>query len=367
MNTDLPLILIVDDNPTNIDLLLDVLKGPYRFGVAKNGPRALAFLENSRPDLVLLDIMMPDMDGFEVFTRMKADPRFADIAVIFITALSESKYIVKGFEMGAVDYITKPFKAMEVKARVQTHLTLQKMQHFLNDQNVSLEEQVREKTILIRQMFDSVISAMSLMAESMDPYTAGHQQRVARYACTIATQMGLPDDQIEAIRIAGLLHDIGKIRVPVSILNRPGPLLKAEINLIKIHPYFGYNFLKDIPSPWHIAEIVYKHHERLNGSGYPRGLTGDQIILEAKILAVADVIEAISSHRPYRPAYAMEYAVTELQRHRGTAFDRDVVDSFLDCKIIHEQTETAHNTPPLTGPFHQSASHLSTAEDSGDP
>ncbi|NOY70659.1 MAG: response regulator [Deltaproteobacteria bacterium] len=351
MNDKNPLILIVDDTTTNIDLLLDVLKGQYRFGVAKSGPRALSFVQKKRPDLILLDVMMPDMDGFEVCSRLKSDPALADIAIIFITALTESKYILKGFEMGAVDYITKPFKATEVRARVQTHISLQRMQTALNRQNIHLEEQVREKTALIREMFNATVSAMSLMAESLDPYTAGHQQRVSQYACAIAKQMELPSDKIEAIRIAGLLHDIGKVRVPVSILNRPGPLLKAEANLIRIHPYFGYNFLKKIPSPWPIADIVYQHHERLDGRGYPQGLTGKQILLESKIMAVADVIEAISSHRPYRPAHEMEYAINEIVSHKGDSFDPDVVNAFLECSDKYEQEEIISNPAPLSGPF----------------
>lgn len=354
MNNKNPLILIVDDNTTNIDLLLDVLKGQYRFGVAKSGPGALSFVQKKRPDIILLDIMMPDMDGFEVCSRLKADPALADIAIIFITALTESKYILKGFEMGAVDYITKPFKATEVRARVQTHISLQRMKTALNQQNVHLEEQVREKTALIREMFNATVSAMSLMAESLDPYTAGHQQRVSQYACAIARQMGLSSDKIEAIRIAGLLHDIGKIRVPVSILNRPGPLLKAEANLIRIHPYFGYNFLKNIPTPWPIADIVYQHHERLNGRGYPQGLVGKQILLESKIMAVADVVEAISSHRPYRPAHEMEYAINEIVSHKGDSFDPDVVDSFLECADKYEQKEINCDNGPLLRPFAKS-------------
>ena len=302
MTDNHPLILIVDDNPVNIDLLLNILKGEYRFGVAKNGAKALEYLEQNEPDLILLDVMMPEIDGFEVCKKLKADPRFTDIEVIFITALSDTKYIAQGFELGAVDYITKPFKAAEVKARVQTHMTLKKMKEALNRQNVALENQVKNKTAQLQEMFNATVGGMALMAESRDPYTAGHQHRVAQFACDIARNMELSEDQIEAIRIAGVLHDIGKIRTPVSLLNRPGKLLKAEWELIKTHPVVGYKILKQIPFPWQIAEIVYQHHERIDGSGYPRGLKEDEILLKAKSLAVDDVIEAITSHRPYRPA-----------------------------------------------------------------
>ncbi len=340
-----PLILIVDDNPINIDLLLNILKGEYRFGVAKNGAKALQYLETKKPDLILLDVMMPEIDGFEVCSKLKADPRFKDVEVIFITALSDAKYIAQGFESGAVDYITKPFKAAEVKARVQTHMSLIKMKEALNRQNIILEDQIKNKTAQLQEMFNATVGGMALMAESRDPYTAGHQHRVAQYASDIAKNMGFPADQIEAIRISGLLHDIGKIRTPVSILNRPGKLLKAEWELIKTHPSVGYNILKQIPFPWPIAEIVYQHHERIDGSGYPQGLKNEEILIEAKILAVADVIEAISSHRPYRPALSIESALNEIKSHRGSLFDETVVDSFLSASENNPR-ETVLNASP---------------------
>jgi putative two-component system response regulator len=326
-----PLILIVDDNPINIDILLETLKGDYTFGVAKNGYKALEYLENNKPDLILLDVMMPGIDGFEVCARLKKIPRLMDVEVIFITALSDAKYITQGFELGAVDYITKPFKASEVRARVQTHMTLKKMRETLNRHNVDLEDQIQKKTALLREIFNATVEAMALMAESRDPYTAGHQHNVAQFGTAIARRIGLEQDRIEAIRIAGLLHDIGKIRIPVSLLNRPGKLLQAEWELIKIHPVVGYNILKNIPFPWPIAEIVYQHHERINGSGYPKGLKENEIIFESKILAAADVLEAFSSHRPYRPAQKMEYALQELEAQKGILFDPDVVAACLDC------------------------------------
>lgn len=330
-DTRQPLILIVDDNPTNIDLLRDILSTGYRFGVAKNGVKALEYIRKHKPDLILLDVMMPEMDGFEVCRTLKNDSDYQDIEVIFITALSDAKYIAQGFEVGAVDYITKPFMAAEVVARVQTHLALKQMKEELSQQNVVLEKKVREQTVQIQNMFNAAITSMGRMAESRDPYTAGHQHRVSEFACTIGRQMGLPEERVEAIRIASLVHDIGKIRTPVSILNRPGELMPAEWALIKTHSYVGYTILKDMPTLQPIAEIVYQHHEREDGSGYPRGLTGDKILLEAKILAVADVTEAISSHRPYRPAKRIEVAIEEINNKQGILFDPAVVASFLEC------------------------------------
>jgi putative two-component system response regulator len=345
---DKPLILVVDDSPVNIDLLLDILKADYRFGVAKNGLKVFEYLEKNRPDLILLDIMMPEMDGFEACRRIKSDPALKDIEVIFITALTDARYIARGFETGAVDYITKPLKAAEVKARVSTHITLKKMKDALNRQNLVLEERIHEKTAQLKDMFLATVNAMAMMSESRDPYTAGHQQRVARYAAVIAGRMGLQPDRVEAIRIAGMLHDIGKIRISVALLNRPGQLLQAEWELIKMHPAVGYAILKDIPFPWPIAEIVHQHHERINGKGYPRGLSNDEILPEAKILAVADVIEAIISHRPYRPARKMAVALKELKDNRGILFDGAVVDACLKSTDFLEEDQDGDVADPMS-------------------
>jgi putative two-component system response regulator len=321
------LVLIVDDNSTNIDLLVNTLKDDYRLGVAKNGKKALEFVLKHRPDIILLDIMMPEMNGFEVCMQLKADPPSKDIPIIFITALDDAARKLKGFELGAVDYITKPFLAQEVRARVKTHLALKAAQDSLESRNISLEQMVREKTAQLEAMLGATISVITLMAEIRDPYTAGHQQQVARLAVAIAESLGLSKDGIRTVELAGILHDIGKIRIPTSIMSRPGVLLETERELMKIHPQVGYDLLKMIPFPSPVPEIVYQHHERIDGSGYPRGLKGDQILLEAKILAVADVTEAQSSFRPYRPALGIDFALEDLQKNRGKLFDPKVVDT----------------------------------------
>jgi putative two-component system response regulator len=330
MNPLRPLVLIVDDNATNIDLLVNTLQADYRLGIAKNGPKALEYAAKHKPDLALLDIMMPEMDGFEVCARLKADPETESIPVIFITAMSETVNKTRGFELGAVDYITKPFHAAEVKARIRTHLALEEMRLKLQSHNLLLEQQVERKTAQIREILDASIRSMALMVEIRDPYTAGHQQRVAQLACAIAGKMGLAPTMIEGIRIAGILHDVGKIRIPVSILSRAGSLLEAEFQMIKIHPQVSFDILKDIPFPWPVARMVLQHHERLDGSGYPQGLSGDEIMQEARILAVADVTEANSSFRPYRPARGIEAALTKLAQKKGRQYDADAVSACLE-------------------------------------
>ena len=340
MNASRPLVLIVDDNATNIDLLVNTLKGENRLGIAKNGPNAIAYVAKHKPDLILLDIMMPAMDGYEVCARLKSDPETAVIPVIFITAMSETVNKTRGFELGAVDYITKPFHAAEVKARVRTHLSLEEMRRQLTSHNLLLEHKVEQKTAEIREILNASISAMALMAEIRDPYTAGHQQRVAQLACAIAEKMGLAADTIEGLRIAGILHDVGKIRIPVSILSRSGKLLDAEYEMLKIHPQVSYEILKNVPFPWPVAQIVRQHHERIDGSGYPLGLSGDEILPEAKILAVADVTEANSSFRPYRPAHGIQAALERLAQQKGISYDADVVSA---CLALFREENFAFN------------------------
>jgi putative two-component system response regulator len=327
MNPSRPLVLIVDDNATNIDLLVNTLKADYRLGIAKNGAKALEYAAKHKPDLALLDIMMPEMDGYEVCARLKANPETAPIPIIFVTAMSQTVNKTKGFGLGAVDYITKPFQAAEVKARVRTHLALEEMRQQLKSHNLHLEHTVERKTAEIRQMLDASIRSMAMMVEIRDPYTAGHQQRVAQLACAIAEKMGLAPTVIDGIRISGTLHDVGKIRIPVSILSRAGKLLAAEFEMIKIHPQVSYDILKNIPFPWPVAQMVLQHHERLDGSGYPHGLCGDEIILGARILAVADVTEANSSFRPYRPARGIEAALAKIVQKKGKQYDADVVSA----------------------------------------
>lgn len=340
-----PLVLVVDDNPTNLDILVDTLSSEYRLGVAKSGARAIAYVQAHQPDLVLLDIMMPEMDGYDVCLHLKQAPETRDVPVIFITAMNEAGQVAHGFEVGAVDYVTKPFHASEVLARVRTHLSIKEMREALNAQNQVLERTVKEKTAALENMFNATISTMALAVEIRDPYTAGHQARVASLSCAIARKMGLSAHQIETVRYAGLLHDVGKIRIPVAIMNRPGKLMPVEREIMKIHPRVGYDLLKNIPFPWPIAEIVYQHHEKLDGSGYPRGISGDEILPEARILGVADLTEAESSHRPYRPTMGIESGLAEILKHRGTLYDEHVVDA---CRALFREdgyTIESMNTP----------------------
>jgi PAS domain S-box-containing protein/putative nucleotidyltransferase with HDIG domain len=196
------------------------------------------------------------------------------------------------------------------------------------------EEQRQQTLQNLRKAMNGIILAMAATVETRDPYTAGHQRRVADLARAMAKELGLPAEQIDGIRMAGLVHDLGKISVPAEILSKPTKLNEIEFSLIKTHPQVSYDILKDIDFPWPVAQTVYQHHERINGAGYPQGLKGEEMLIEARILAVADVVEAIASHRPYRPAHGIKAALEEISRHKGTLYDAAAVEVCL--KLFEE-------------------------------
>jgi len=324
--SDKPVLLVIDDNEMNVETLTDFLSIDYQVHSALCGPDALEMTQNIHPNLILLDIMMPYMDGFEICRRLKANAETSSIPIIFITAKGDEADIAQGFELGAVDYVTKPFRMSEIQMRVKHHLNYSHTNAAFKQKNKKLESLVQKKNADIKEMLGATIAAMSQMFENNDPSTAGHQQRVAKLSVDIAKEMNLSPEQIESIRIAALIHDIGKIRIPDSILSRPGILLTSEHKLIRVHPQVGYDLVKHIPFPWPVAEFILQHHEKLDGSGYPQGLTSDEIHLEAKIICVADIAEAMTSHRPYRPALGMDITEGELIPNKGILFDSQIVD-----------------------------------------
>jgi len=191
------------------------------------------------------------------------------------------------------------------------------------------EEKLQQTLESLKKAVGTTIQVLVSAVESRDPYTAGHQSRSANLACAIATEMGLSQDKIDGIRMAGIIHDIGKLSIPAEILSKPTELIDIEFSLIKEHSLTGYEMLKNVESPWPLAEIIYQHHERVDGSGYPRNLKGDEILMESRILAVADVIEAMASHRPYRPSFGIEAALKEISKNKGILYDHAVVDACL--------------------------------------
>lgn len=328
-------IVIVDDSPNNLEVLSGILQqAGYKVRPALGGEIALRAVELNPPDLILLDIRMPGMDGYETCRRLKADARLHDIPVIFISALSDTEDKLAAFEAGGVDYISKPFQSAEVLARVRAHAQLHRMQM---DLGKLVEERTAELRITFealtksqadyRQMLDQTVRAIALTVEKRDPYTAGHQARVAHLAEAIGAHMGLGPERLEGLRMGAVIHDIGKIWLPAEILNRPGQLTTIEFDLVKTHAEVGHDIVKDIAFPWPVADMIHQHHERLDGSGYPQGLKADQILVEARIIAVADVVEAMASHRPYRPALGIDAALKEVAAGKGNLYDPAVVDA----------------------------------------
>lgn len=334
--TDKGKILAVDDTPASLRLLTDILKMEgYEVRSAISGELALRAATSNPPELVLLDVRMPEMDGFEVCRRLKAQAETRDVPVIFVSAVSETDEKVHGFKIGAVDFVTKPYQRDELLARVRTHLELNRLRNHLEDLVEERTAELRESEQKLKTSLLDSITALAAIVEMRDPYTAGHQRRTAQLAIAIAKELQLPAEQVEGIHLAGVVHDVGKIRVPAEILTKPGKLTGLEFSIIKEHAQNGYEILSNIDFPWPIAEIVLQHHERLDGSGYPQALNDGKTLLEAKILAVADVVESMVSHRPYRPALGIDAALEYIALNRGTLFDSAVVDACI--RLFREQ------------------------------
>lgn len=332
-------ILVVDDTPASLKLLTDIMKSEgHEVRSAINGELALHAAVTNPPDLVLLDIRMPGMDGFEVCRRLKAAPETQDVPIIFVSAASETDEKVHGFELGAVDYVTKPYQREELLSRVKAHLELHRLRHHLSEMVDERTAQLLESEKKLKANLLDSVAMLAAIVEMRDPYTAGHQRRVAQMSVEIARIMQLSQTQIEGIQLAGVVHDVGKIKIPSEILVKPSKLSDLEYMLIKTHAQNGYDLLCTVDFPWPIAKIVLQHHERLDGSGYPQGLKSEEILLEAKVIMVADVVESMASHRPYRASLGIEAALNEIERNRGILYDSQVVDAC--CKLFRERGYT---------------------------
>lgn len=317
-------ILVVDDTPENIDVLAGVLRASYKVKAARNGKKALEIANSEqRPDMVLLDIMMPDMDGYEVLSRLKANPITAQIPVIFVTAMSELEDEERGLDLGAIDYITKPISPRIVLARVKTHLALY-------NQNRELERKVQLRTQELRESRFDVIRHLAKAAEFKDTDTGLHVVRMSHYSRIIANAINASPEWAELIFNAAPMHDVGKIGIPDSILLKPGKLTPEEWEVMKQHTVIGADILGDDPSELiQLArEIALSHHERWDGSGYPYGLAGEDIPLSGRIVAIADVFDALVSDRPYKKAWTIEEAMHLIEKDSGTHFDPRLVQAF---------------------------------------
>ena len=341
-------IMIVDDTPENLELLAEILQSRnHHVFQFPNGEMAFRAAENNPPDLFLLDIMMPEMDGFELCKRFKTSEKLRDIPVIFISALDDTENKLHAFSHGGVDYITKPFQEEEVHARVMTHLKLHQAQQQLEQYNQSLEKLVETK---VRELLDAQLAtnlALSKLTESRDYETGKHIERVQHFCKVLAEQLrenigfqGIIDDAfVKNIFHASPLHDIGKVAIPDSILLKPGKLTEEEFEIMKTHTTIGANTLQAVQEQYPGNEFIQMgieiaryHHEKWNGKGYPEGLQGAEIPLSGRISALADVYDALRSNRPYKRGFPHEKACQIILEGNGSHFDPSVVDAFEEVK-----------------------------------
>lgn len=329
-------VLVVDDVETNVDILVEALGDDYRVSVAMDGESALDIIEEEPPDIILMDIMMPGIDGYEVCERLKSKTATRDIPVVFLTALSEEDNEAKGLALGAVDYITKPFRAAIVKARVKNHLELK--QH-----KDHLENLIAKRTREVFLIQEISMECIGTLAEFRDPETGGHIKRTQHYIKALANQLkALPqfsailnEETIDRIYKCSPLHDIGKVAIPDTILKKPGKLTKEEFDVMKTHATHGYKVLLSGKTRLDTgaymkcaASIALTHHEKWDGSGYPRGLSGENIPIEGRLMAIADVYDALVSKRVYKPPFPHSQAMAVILEGKGKHFDPEMVEVF---------------------------------------
>ncbi|MCA9597904.1 MAG: two-component system response regulator [Myxococcales bacterium] len=347
-------ILIVDDTPENLVLLSELLQPPYRVRAASSGRRALEVAASDPvPDLILLDVMMPEMDGYTVLERLRSNAATATIPVIFVTALDGSSDEERGLAAGAVDYISKPIKPPVVLARVNTHLELKAARDLLSDRNALLEAEIVRRMRENQLIQDVTIRALGQLAEIRDSETGNHLRRTQGYVRTLAEHLRdhprfaefLTAQNIELLVKSAPLHDIGKVGIPDHILLKPGKLTPDEWTIMRTHAELGAAAIEhaeedvDHPVPFlGIAkDIARHHHEKWDGNGYPDGLAGDRIPIPARLMALADVFDALTSRRVYKPPFPFEKAVSIIVEGRGAQFDPSVVDAFLANRSVFEE------------------------------
>lgn len=294
---------------------------------AGDGVEAWEMIRRDPPDVIVSDIMMPRMDGYELLRSVRGTPETQGIPVILITAKPGLEAKLKGLEHGADAYLTKPVNIRELDAGIRNLVTTRK--YHQTQIHLGEMEERRQGFERLRRALDATVQAVATVIEMRDSYTAGHQKRVDHLARALGVEMGLSADRLDGLHTAAIIHDIGKIAIPAEILSKPSKLTAIEFSWIQTHPKAGHDIVKDIEFPWPVARMILEHHERLDGSGYPNGRRGPEILLESRILAVADVVEAMCSHRPYRPALGVTAALAEISEKRGSVFDPDVCDACL--------------------------------------
>ncbi len=350
-------VLVVDDTEENIDILVEALDSDYDVSVALDGKTALEIVETNPPDLILLDIMMPEMDGYQFFKELKINSATIKIPVIFLSAISTSGNKMTGFELGAVDYITKPFDILDVKSRVKTHLSLLLLNQELERQKQELESTVNKRLDESSIIHEDIVHSITTLAEFRKPARNNHIKRIQNYVKLLAENLkDLPrfrqffDDQtIELLFKASSLHDIGKICISEQIINKPGKLTDEEFNEIKKHAELGRDSIMNIKQQEgnHLflkfaKEIAYTHHEKWDGSGYPQGLKGEKIPISGRLMALADVYDSLISKRVYKEPISHDNAIDIIFAEKGKHFDPDLVDVFMEHEDKFRQVALEH-------------------------
>ncbi len=324
------LILCVDDNPEVLKLMKMLLADEFDLELVTSAEQGLAFLRAKNPDLVLCDVMMPGMDGHAFSRAVKGDETLKHIPIILVTARTGAEMLAEGMKAGADDYISKPFDSTELKARIRSQLRMRQMESELALMNKNLRMRTSDLVEQQRSLFLSTVKSLASAIDAKDEYTRHHSTRVTDFSMKIAAKMGFSEKEIGDLELAALLHDVGKIAVPESILNKPGKLTKEEFEVIKEHPVRGEAILSPVIELKEISRVVRAHHERYDGTGYPDRLKGREIPLGARIMTIADTYDSITSERPYRKAASHRYAVKEIIACSGTQFDPEVVEHFLE-------------------------------------
>ena len=356
MTDEQPSILVIDDTPGNLSLLNQLLREHYRVRLANSGPRGLELAALAPPDLILLDIMMPDMDGYQVFQRLRSDPATRRIPVIFLTAKVGAEDEERGLAMGAVDFIHKPIAPSVVLARVRTHLQIRHWQTFLEDKSAWLQQEVESRVSEVFRLQEATIRVMVSLAEFRDECTGNHIRRTQDYVRLLADYLSrqprdagfLMPEQIDRIAKASPLHDIGKIAIPDHILLKPGRHTPEEFAIMQTHSVKGESMLLrslhemggDNAMLRFACQIARSHHERWDGGGYPDGLAGEAIPLAARLMAVADVYDALRSRRPYKKAFDHAEAVDIIVQGKGSHFDPLLVEAFLALEGVFSEIAT---------------------------
>lgn len=336
-------ILVVDDDTSNLRMASHILSAEgMRVSCLKSGEDAIKFLKENRPDIILLDVHMPGMDGFETIAAVRANKETADIPVIFLTADDDSDTETRGLKAGAMDFLKKPFVPEVLLLRVRHIITLTRLQADLSCEVEKKTQEVIAQTEKLEKISMQIVTALSGAIDAKDTYTNGHSTRVADYSTKIAKKAGFSEEEQNDIYMMGLLHDVGKIGMPDAIINKPAKLTEEEYAVIKNHPVMGARILKNITEFPKLITGARWHHERYDGKGYPDGISGEDIPVEARIIAIADAYDAMSSRRSYRDVLPQATVRSEVEKGKGTQFDpvfADIMLAMIDADTDYQMRE----------------------------